>query len=83
MVQVLNHIVYRVPFDRGGEEQLITDPVITLPNPILDAGEVIPGFNDDYTGKAPDLGAFERGRAPLRFGRRAHRSEWAPWEKYC
>lgn len=29
-----------------------------------DAGQVLPGFNDDYAGKAPDLGAYERG-APL------------------
>lgn len=72
----------KVPFDRGGKEQIITDPVVTLPNPIIDAGDVIPGFNDDYTGKAPDLGAFERGRPPLRFGRRAQSLEWAPWEKY-
>ena len=29
--------------------------------PAVDRGEVLPGFNDDYRGKAPDLGAFETG----------------------
>ena len=72
----------KVPFTRGGKEIVITDPVMSLPNPIIDAGALIPGFNDDYTGKAPDLGAFEVGRPPLRFGRRAHSTVWAPWEKY-
>jgi hypothetical protein len=28
----------------------------------VDAGVVIPNINDQYTGKAPDLGAYERGR---------------------
>ena len=30
----------------------------------IDAGEVLPGFNDGFAGKAPDLGAYELG-APL------------------
>ncbi len=63
----------------------ITDPVISVPNPAIDAGQVLPGFNDDYTGEAPDLGAFERLRPPLRFGRRAYLKPdegWAPWELY-
>ena len=28
----------------------------------IDAGIVLPGFNDDFAGKAPDMGAFEHGR---------------------
>jgi hypothetical protein len=27
----------------------------------IDAGEVLPGFNDGFSGKAPDLGAYEFG----------------------
>jgi len=27
----------------------------------IDAGEVLPGFNDGFAGKAPDLGAYEFG----------------------
>ena len=70
----------KVPFDRFGESRIITDPVVTIPNPMIDAGVLIPGFNDDYAGKGPDLGAFEVGRPPLRFGRRAKGNVWAPWE---
>jgi len=41
----------------------------------------ISGFNDDFVGSAPDLGAFERGGAPIRFGRRADPDfQAAPWE---
>jgi hypothetical protein len=70
----------RVPIEMGGQVRNVTDPVVTVPNPIIDAGAIIPGFNDDYTGKAPDLGAFELGRPPLAFGRRAGGTVWAPWE---
>ena len=59
----------------GGKETTITDPVI-------DAGKRIANFNDGYTGKGPDLGAFEAGHPPLRFGRRAYNNIWAPWELY-
>ena len=74
----------KIPTDMGGGEMRnITDPVVTAPNPVIDAGEVLPNFNDDFTGKAPDLGAFEVGRPPLEFGRRAYlkwNDGWAPWE---
>ena len=67
----------------GGEKRNITDPVVSVPNPVIDAGAVLPNFNDDFTGQAPDLGAFEIGRPPLEFGRRAYvkwNEGWAPWE---
>jgi hypothetical protein len=67
----------------GGEKRAITDPVVSGPNPVIDAGAVLPNFNDDFTGRAPDLGAFEVGRPPLEFGRRAYVTwdeGWAPWE---
>ena len=55
---------------------------MTVPNPVIDAGVVIPNFSDGYTGDAPDLGAFERGNPPLLFGRKAGGpSESAPWER--
>jgi len=66
----------------GGVEKIITDPVETVPNPVIDSGIPIPNFNDDFTGKAPDLGAFEVGRPPLRFGRHANGAQLAPWERY-
>ncbi len=70
----------KVPMQQGDRTVTLTDPVTTVPNPVVDAGVVIPNFNDDYAGKAPDLGAFEVGRPPIRFGRRAMENIWAPWE---
>ncbi len=32
-------------------------------SPLIDAGVVIPGVNDGYSGSAPDIGAFEAGAA--------------------
>jgi hypothetical protein len=34
----------------------------------VDRGVVLPTINDDYTGTAPDLGAYELGRAPPKYG---------------
>jgi hypothetical protein len=70
----------KVPIKQGDKTVTITDPVITVPNPIIDSGAKLPNFNDDYAGKAPDLGAFELGRPPIRFGRRATGNHWVPWE---
>jgi hypothetical protein len=67
----------------GGKTRNITDPVVTLPNKVIDAGEVLPNINDDFAGQGPDLGAFEVGRPPIEFGRRAYlkwNEGWAPWE---
>lgn len=67
----------------GGEKRRVAGPVVTRPNPIIDVGEVLPNFNDGFVGKAPDLGAFEKGAPPLEFGRRAYvrwDEGWAPWE---
>ncbi len=61
----------KVKYQQGDRTITITDPVVTIPNPIIDTGVVIPGFNDNYVGKAPDLGAFEKGAPPIRFGRQA------------
>jgi len=70
----------KVPVKQGDKTVTLTDPVMTVPNPIIDSGAKLPNFNDDYAGKAPDLGAFELGRPPIRFGRRATGNHWAPWE---
>jgi hypothetical protein len=72
-------------YEFGDRKVTLTDPVVWIKNPLIDGGVVIPGFNDGYTGTAPDLGAFETARPPLQFGRRAYLS-WdavrAPWETY-
>ena len=72
----------KIPIKFGDTEQILTDPVITIANPVIDAGVLLPNFNDDYAGRGPDLGAFEVGKPPLKFGRHANSLEWAPWEKY-
>jgi hypothetical protein len=71
----------KVEYSRSGKEFTITDPVVQAPNPALDQGVRLPGFNDDYQGAAPDIGAFENDNPPLRFGREAAPGfTLAPWE---
>jgi len=73
----------RVGYSRSGKDFAITDPLVQVPNPAIDKGERLPGFNDDYHGAAPDIGAFENGNPPLRFGREAAPGfTRAPWERY-
>ncbi|HEU0139277.1 MAG TPA: right-handed parallel beta-helix repeat-containing protein [Bryobacteraceae bacterium] len=73
----------RVEYTRNGKNFAITDPVVEVANPALDTAVRLPGFNNDYAGAAPDIGAFENGRPPLRFGRdMAPGFERAPWERY-
>jgi len=70
----------KVPIKQADKTVTLTDPVMTVPSPVVDSGVKLANFNDDYAGKAPDLGAFELGRPPIRFGRRATGNHWAPWE---
>ena len=37
-------------------------------SPGAGAGQAIPNFSDGYTGKAPDIGAHQRGAPPIRYG---------------
>jgi hypothetical protein len=37
-------------------------------SPGAGAGEPIPNFSDGYSGKAPDMGAHQRGAPPMRYG---------------
>ncbi|MBL8234021.1 MAG: right-handed parallel beta-helix repeat-containing protein [Bryobacterales bacterium] len=71
----------RIEYDVEGKKFAITDPVVSAKNPALDTGVRLPGFNDDFAGAAPDIGAFENGRTGLRFGREmAPGFQRAPWE---
>jgi hypothetical protein len=73
----------RVEYERGGKKFAITDPVVEASNPAIDRGVRLPGFNDDYAGDGPDIGAYENGRPALRFGREAAPGfQRAPWEIY-
>jgi hypothetical protein len=67
--------------EHHGRKWTQTDKVVTVANPAIDAGVVLPGFNDSYQGRGPDLGAFERGNPPLKFGRQAlNPGTCPPWE---
>jgi hypothetical protein len=73
----------RVESTHSGQTVAITDPMVAAKNPAIDTGVRLPGFDDDFTGAAPDMGAFESGRPPLRFGREmAPGFARAPWELY-
>ncbi|MBL8177561.1 MAG: right-handed parallel beta-helix repeat-containing protein [Bryobacterales bacterium] len=74
----------RVEFSANGQKTAITDPMIFGANPAVDRGVPIPGFNDAFTGAAPDIGAYETDLQPLRFGREmAPGFQRAPWELYA
>jgi hypothetical protein len=47
-------------------------------SPLVDAGVVIPGINDDYAGQAPDIGAIERGKPKPHFGPRTRKVKREP-----
>jgi hypothetical protein len=73
------------PYEFGEKKVNITDPVIWIKNPLIDSGVIIPGFNDDFKGAGPEIGAFEIGKPPLQFGRRAYlnyNEGRCPWEVY-
>jgi hypothetical protein len=73
----------KVDFSRNGRTFGVTDPAVQVANPAIDKGVRIPGFNDDYKGAGPDIGAFENGNPPLRFGREAAPGfARAPWETH-
>jgi hypothetical protein len=50
------------PATRTGRFHLSSD------SPGASAGQIIPNFSDGYTGKAPDMGAHQRGTPPMRYG---------------
>jgi hypothetical protein len=49
-------------------ERKIVDLRLKEGSAAIDAGEVLPGFNDGFTGKAPDLGAYEFGSELPQYG---------------
>ena len=65
---------------RAGKKVSLSAPPVYRRNGMIDSGERLPNFNDDFAGTGPDIGAFEQGRAPLQFGRKAGNWPLAPWE---
>lgn len=73
----------KVDWTRNGKTVSITDPMVQIKNPAIDKGVRIANFNDEFSGDGPDIGAFENGLPPLRFGREmAPGFQRAPWEIY-
>jgi hypothetical protein len=84
LAPTMNRIQWgRVQYSRNGKDFAITDPMVQGKNPAIDKAVRLPGFNDDYTGPAPDIGSFENGLPPLKFGREmAPGFSRPPWELY-
>ena len=59
--------------EANGTGAVDADGVPTADSEAIDAGVVLPGITDGFTGKAPDLGAYERGKPVWRPG-----ADWAP-----
>ncbi|HYE17875.1 MAG TPA: right-handed parallel beta-helix repeat-containing protein [Tepidisphaeraceae bacterium] len=51
-------------------EQKVTDLRPAAGAGVVDAGEVLPGFNDGFGGKGPDIGAYEAGEEMPKYGPR-------------
>src|SRR5436190_22187245 len=60
----------RVPDDPGRECPVGIDLRLNPSSAAVDAGDVLLGFNDGFTGKAPDLGAYEVGSPLPNYGPR-------------
>ncbi len=61
------------PHAKGGTPLAAPDSVDLSPKPgagAVDAGIAIPGVNDGFAGRAPDIGALEAGRPPPTYGPR-------------
>ena len=72
------HGIHDVPvYDpANGEGEFALDPS----SPGYDDGLRLFGFNDDYTGAGPDMGAHEAGTPPMQFGVDAYRDRPDPEE---
>ncbi|HEV3028511.1 MAG TPA: right-handed parallel beta-helix repeat-containing protein, partial [Planctomycetota bacterium] len=60
----------RAPEDAGKAYDRTIDLRLNPGSSAIDAGEILPGWNDGFAGKAPDLGAYEFGQDPPRYGPR-------------
>ena len=54
-------------------DRIVNDLRLKAGTAALDAGTALPGFNDSFSGKAPDLGAYEFGAAWPGYGPRSIR----------
>ena len=66
--------------DVPGDSPMTVPPqhlVLARRCPAIDAGAILPNINDDFRGRAPDLGAYERGQPLPTYG---PRSGWWPFD---
>jgi hypothetical protein len=59
-----------LPPENGDSVHQAVDLRLEAGTAAIDAGVAVPGFNDRFAGSAPDLGAYELGTAPPRYGPR-------------
>jgi len=57
----------------GVTNPILIDLRLKVTSPAIDTGVFIPNVTDDFTGKAPDLGAYEHGQPMPKYGPR-----WVP-----
>ena len=63
--------------DAGLEDRSARNYLPAADSPAIDAGIEVPPYTDGYAGKAPDMGAFERGaKKPWRAGSTLPQTEW-------
>jgi hypothetical protein len=62
--------VFAVPEDGAREAKVGFEATLKPGSAAVDAGEALPGFNDGFSGAAPDLGAVETGAALPAYGPR-------------
>lgn len=69
-----HHVTGTPVFAAGGGDDAGSSGLYALDptSPGFDAGAVLPGFTDGFTGAAPDIGAMESGAAPMQFGVNAY-----------
>ena len=74
------HGIRAVPVYRSGSplhpQKMTGDFSLSPDSPGHDAGQRLPGFNDEFTGRSPDMGSQESGTPPMRFGVEAMPVKW-------
>jgi hypothetical protein len=58
---------FEVPREQGSIQ---ADKPLSAESPLIDKGCILPNVNDDFTGKAPDIGPYEYGKPLPHYGPR-------------
>jgi hypothetical protein len=79
-------VFVNVPKADGADPQRLYNPEdmdfqLRQHSPAIDAGVELPTINDDYSGRAPDLGAYEVGRPLPHYGPRSSPPGTEPLDK--